>query len=116
MYHILPQSRIHTIMNCEDLYCSEHCTYNNVKVIHNLCSSGHFEWVDSGQETKFYEWVEDRQNRSLMVQFNNYDNIQIVSATLQLPLWDDESKCYKFENNISQCTRFRITKFNPIII
>ena len=79
-YHILSQSRIHTIIIFEDLYCSEHRTYNNVEVLHNL------------------------------------DDTQIASATFQLPLWDDESKCYKFENNISQCTRFRITKFNPIMI
>ena len=60
LYHILSQSRIHTIMSCEDLYCYEHRTYNDVEVLHNLCSSGHFEWVDSGQETKCYEWVEYR--------------------------------------------------------
>ena len=115
-YHVLSQARMREIMTCEDLHCSQYCTYDGVEVLHSLCSFGHFNWVDSGQSTKFYGWKEDRTNREIVVRFNNYNDTQILSATFELPSWNSTMETYSFGNNLSQCTRFRIASFYPIMM
>ena len=115
-YHILSQERVYEILSCEDLHCSQFHTYDGVEVLHNLCSFGSFNWVDGGQSTKFYGWTKDRRNGRMTVRFNNYDDTQILSATFELPLWNETLKMYTFQNKLSLCTRFRITTFFPIMM
>ena len=52
----------------------------------------------------------------MTVRFNNYDDTQILSATFELPSWNETLKIYTFQNKLSLCTHFCITTFYPIMM